>query len=336
MPWPSRAACYTHEQKTTTSPAIHRRPGLRCGDHHQWRGHALRPVACRVCHPVAGAYGHRQHVPAVAEPAVQWSECIEQARRERMVGHIEGGLVANDSFMTYLPAPAAAGGFLARAVRRRHDQRRLGHHPVTDTEFQGEFVDSYDAKSTFADGNLLLNAALPQIGSPTISPIFFSGTGCEMTPFRTHHPGCRHRLLQRRRCKASACRGGDLQSMRSSAIRHWPIRCWWIFRKLGGLRAWAGDIGGIVYQRISAACERGGSTSMQDTTPTPAAAWSGHSIQRSHFSSTRASPSVRSTRSGASSCGKEPDQPHLCAGLVQSGAAGAHGGRVPARRARMV
>ena len=72
----------------------------------------------------------------------------------------------NESVMTYLSADRGhkAGGFnLAR--EQSSDGTTSGGsgiHPVTDTQFPGESVTSVElgAKTTWADGNLLLNAAL--------------------------------------------------------------------------------------------------------------------------------------------------------------------------------
>ncbi len=63
----------------------------------------------------------------------------------------------NDSVMTYFSASRGykAGGF-------NLDRVQVGITPSVDTSFPGEFVDAYElgAKTTWAGGNLLLNAAL--------------------------------------------------------------------------------------------------------------------------------------------------------------------------------
>ena len=72
----------------------------------------------------------------------------------------------NDDLMTYLSGARGykAGGFNLDRVQSSNglSSGGLGVRPVLDTSFPGEFVDSYElgAKSTWAGGNLLLNATL--------------------------------------------------------------------------------------------------------------------------------------------------------------------------------
>ncbi len=72
----------------------------------------------------------------------------------------------NDTVMTYLSGARGykAGGFNLDRVQSSNGTTSgaAGIVPVTDTSFPGEFVDSYElgAKTTWLDGNLLLNGAL--------------------------------------------------------------------------------------------------------------------------------------------------------------------------------
>ena len=73
----------------------------------------------------------------------------------------------NDTVMTYLSGARGykAGGFNLDRVQSSNGTTSSGGSgivPVTDTSFPGEFVDSYElgAKTTWLDGNLLLNGAL--------------------------------------------------------------------------------------------------------------------------------------------------------------------------------
>src|SRR3546814_13409507 len=72
----------------------------------------------------------------------------------------------NDSVMTYLSAARGykGGGFNLDRVQSSNglSSGDTGILPVNDTSFGGEFVDSYElgAKTTWADGSLLLKATL--------------------------------------------------------------------------------------------------------------------------------------------------------------------------------
>ncbi len=83
-----------------------------------------------------------------------------------MVGHAQGGLPLERHLMTYVSAARGykAGGFNLDRVQSSDglSSAAQGIIPVNDTSFPGEFVDSYElgAKTTWAGGNLLLNATL--------------------------------------------------------------------------------------------------------------------------------------------------------------------------------
>ncbi|MEG3192374.1 TonB-dependent receptor [Lysobacter sp. D1-1-M9] len=122
-------------------------------------------------------------VPASALPSVipqvigfsclPWANPLHNGRvtqQEREENEWSGTLKAayrwNEHVMTYASAARGykAGGFNLDRVQSANGLSSAGQGivPVNDTSFPGEFVDSYElgAKTTWADGNLLLNATL--------------------------------------------------------------------------------------------------------------------------------------------------------------------------------
>ncbi|MFC3715260.1 TonB-dependent receptor [Luteimonas soli] len=90
-----------------------------------------------------------------------------QSREEKeWSGTLKAAYRWNDSVMTYLSAARGykGGGFNLDRVQSSTGLTSggTGILPVNDTSFPGEFVDSYElgAKTTWADGSLLLNATL--------------------------------------------------------------------------------------------------------------------------------------------------------------------------------
>src|SRR3546814_112396 len=90
-----------------------------------------------------------------------------QSREEKeWSGTLKAAYRWNDSVMTYLSAARGykGGGFNLDRVQSSSglSSGSTGILPVNDTSFGGEFVDSYElgAKTTWADGSLLLNATL--------------------------------------------------------------------------------------------------------------------------------------------------------------------------------
>ena len=85
---------------------------------------------------------------------------------EEWSGTLKAAYRWNDTVMTYLSGARGykAGGFNLDRVQSSNGTTSggTGILPVTDTSFPGEFVDSYElgAKTTWLDGNLLLNGAL--------------------------------------------------------------------------------------------------------------------------------------------------------------------------------
>ena len=102
-----------------------------------------------------------------------WANALHHGRtshQEREEKEWSGTLKAayrwNDAVMTYVSAARGykAGGFNLDRVQSADglSSSGAGIVPVSDTSFPGEFVDSYElgAKTTWMDGNLLLNATL--------------------------------------------------------------------------------------------------------------------------------------------------------------------------------
>jgi iron complex outermembrane recepter protein len=102
-----------------------------------------------------------------------WSNALQDGRvtsqdrdEDEWSGTLKGAYRWNDTLMTYLSGSRGykAGGFNLDRVQSAtgFSDGAAGIVPVDDTSFPGEFVDSYElgAKTTWMDGNLLLNTAL--------------------------------------------------------------------------------------------------------------------------------------------------------------------------------
>jgi iron complex outermembrane recepter protein len=122
-------------------------------------------------------------VPAAALPAVipqvigfsclPWANPLHNGRvthqereEKEWSGTVKAAYRWNEQVMTYASAARGykAGGFNLDRVQSSNGLSSGGQGivPVNDTSFPGEFVDSFElgAKTTWADGNLLLNATL--------------------------------------------------------------------------------------------------------------------------------------------------------------------------------
>ena len=122
-------------------------------------------------------------VPAAALPSVipqvigygclPWANPLHNGRASRQEreekewsGTVKAAYRWNDTWMTYASAARGykAGGFNLDRVQSNTGMSSgtAGIVPVADTSFPGEFVDSYElgAKTTWAGGNLLVNATL--------------------------------------------------------------------------------------------------------------------------------------------------------------------------------
>jgi iron complex outermembrane receptor protein len=99
--------------------------------------------------------------------ALHNGRATDQEREEKeWSGTVKGAYRWNEHVMTYASAARGykGGGFNLDRVQSSNglSSGGAGILPVADTSFDGEFVDSYElgAKTTWADGNLLLNATL--------------------------------------------------------------------------------------------------------------------------------------------------------------------------------
>ena len=93
-------------------------------------------------------------------------DTFQESEEKEWSGTLKAAYRWNDSIMTYLSAARGykGGGFNLDRVQSAdgNSESGAGIRPVLDTSFDGEFVDSYElgAKTTWADGSLLLNATL--------------------------------------------------------------------------------------------------------------------------------------------------------------------------------
>ncbi|WAC63485.1 TonB-dependent receptor [Pseudoxanthomonas sp. SL93] len=91
---------------------------------------------------------------------------MQESEEKEWSGTLKAAYRWNESVMTYASAARGykGGGFNLDRVQSSTglSSGGAGITPVNDTSFPGEFVDSYElgAKTTWADGNLLLNATL--------------------------------------------------------------------------------------------------------------------------------------------------------------------------------
>lgn len=110
-------------------------------------------IAGFMCLPWANVQ-HHGRVTHQEREEKEWSGTLKAAYRW------------NDNVMTYASAARGykGGGFNLDRVQSQFGRSSDGQGivPVNDTSFPGEFVDSFElgAKTTWADGNLLLNATL--------------------------------------------------------------------------------------------------------------------------------------------------------------------------------
>lgn len=174
---------YTRENKRLDSVYANPNGGLGCATYLGPNGQVSPAALARI----AGALT-RRGVPFASLPAAQqaaivgnivgfsclpWANPLHNGRathQEREEKEWSGTLKLayrwNDHVMTYASGARGykAGGFNLDRVQSANGLSSAGSGivPVNDTSFPGEFVDSYElgAKTTWADGNLLVNATL--------------------------------------------------------------------------------------------------------------------------------------------------------------------------------
>jgi len=166
-------SAFTNPDGSPACAAVLANPAQRVGAALAQRIEGFASLPAQVQAQLLGAL-----VPAVA-PQVAGYMClpwaniahhgrvVEQQRTEKeWSGTLKLAYRWSDDVMTYVSAARGykAGGFNLDRVQSSNGLSSgvQGILPVDDTSFPGEFVDSYElgAKTTWADGNLLLNAAL--------------------------------------------------------------------------------------------------------------------------------------------------------------------------------
>jgi outer membrane receptor protein involved in Fe transport len=169
---------YTREKKTLQSDYTNPDGSLACASYFLPNGQ-VNPAALQRIGAALVARG----VPAAAVPVIApqvigftclpWANVAHAGRsteQERDEKEWSGTLKLSYNFSDDVMAYASyargykAGGFNLDRVQSSNglSSGTQGIIPVDDTSFPGEFVDSYEVgtKTTWADGNLLLNAAL--------------------------------------------------------------------------------------------------------------------------------------------------------------------------------
>ena len=169
---------YTNEKKTLESNYTNPNGSLACASYFLPNGQVNPAALARI-----GAALVSRGIPAAAVPTIApqvigftclpWANVAHNGRstdQERSEKEWSGTLKLaynfNDDVMAYgsYARGYKAGGFNLDRVQSSNglSSGTQGILPVNDTSFPGEFVDSFElgTKTTWADGNLLLNAAL--------------------------------------------------------------------------------------------------------------------------------------------------------------------------------
>ena len=174
---------YTREDKQLDSAYSNPNGGLGCASYFGANGQLTPAAQGRIATALT-----RRGVPFAALPAAQraaivnnivgfsclpWTNPLHNGRATRQEreekewsGTVKAAYRWNEHVMTYGSAARGykAGGFNLDRVQSSNGLSSAGQGivPVNDTSFPGEFVDSFElgAKTTWADGNLLLNATL--------------------------------------------------------------------------------------------------------------------------------------------------------------------------------
>ncbi len=174
---------YTREDKELSSRYSNPNGGLGCASYFGPTG-AVSPVAIgRIATALTGRGLPFAALPPAQQQAIisnivgfsclPWANpqhngrATDQEREEKeWSGTLKAAYRWNEHVMTFASGARGykAGGFNLDRVQSANGLSSAGQGivPVNDTSFPGEFVDSYElgAKTTWADGNLLLNATL--------------------------------------------------------------------------------------------------------------------------------------------------------------------------------
>ena len=171
---------YTHDKKDLTSTYSNPNGGLGCAS-------TLANPAARVGGALAQRIPGFANLPAATRAALigavapnivgymclPWANVLHNGRvtdqsstEKEWSGTVKAAYRWNEQVMTYFSAARGykGGGFNLDRVQSSNglSSGTAGVTPVNDTSFPGEFVDSYElgAKTTWLDGNLLLNGTL--------------------------------------------------------------------------------------------------------------------------------------------------------------------------------
>ena len=164
---------YTREKKTLISNYSNPNGGAGCGS---MLANPAQVVAALVARGLTVAQASAAAPTVVGYGCLPWANPLHnapsrdtvQSREEKeWSGTLKAAYRWNDNVMTYgsFARGYKGGGFNLDRVQSSNglsSGSANGIQPVLDTSFGGEFVDSYElgAKTTWLDGNLLLNATL--------------------------------------------------------------------------------------------------------------------------------------------------------------------------------
>lgn len=164
---------YTREKKTLVSNYSNPNGGAGCGS---MLANPAQVVAALVARGLTVAQASAAAPTVVGYGCLPWANPLHnaptrdtvQSREEKeWSGTLKAAYRWNDNVMTYgsFARGYKGGGFNLDRVQSSNglsSGSANGIQPVLDTSFAGEFVDSYElgAKTTWLDGNLLLNATL--------------------------------------------------------------------------------------------------------------------------------------------------------------------------------
>lgn len=164
---------YTREKKTLVSNYSNPNGGAGCGS---MLANPAQVVAALVARGLTVAQASAAAPTVVGYGCLPWANPLHnapsrdtvQSREEKeWSGTLKAAYRWNDNVMTYgsFARGYKGGGFNLDRVQSSNglsSGSANGIQPVLDTSFGGEFVDSYElgAKTTWLDGNLLLNATL--------------------------------------------------------------------------------------------------------------------------------------------------------------------------------
>ena len=164
---------YTREKKSLVSNYSNPNGGAGCG---AMLANPAQVVAALVARGLTVAQASAAAPTVVGYGCLPWAnplhnaptrDTVQQREEKEWSGTLKAAYRWNDNVMTYgsFARGYKGGGFNLDRVQSSNglsSGSANGIQPVLDTSFGGEFVDSYElgAKTTWLDGNLLLNATL--------------------------------------------------------------------------------------------------------------------------------------------------------------------------------